>query len=118
RCDAALPCDLPDVLDSSPVLFASVDADSEPTPPLAKATEWVHVDLDLGDGLKTYTRDTNVMPQWAASSWYELRYTDPHNAERFCAKENEAYWMGPRPAEHGPDRPGGGAPYVGGPARA
>ena len=41
------------------------------------------------------------MPQWAGSSWYELRYTDPHNSERFCAKENEAYWMGPRPAEHG-----------------
>ena len=63
---------------------------------------------------KPYTRDTNVMPQWAASSWYELRYTDPHNSERFCAKENEAYWMGPRPAEHGPDDPGGVDLYVGG----
>src|SRR6202041_932701 len=69
---------------------------------------------DLGDGLKPYTRDTNVMPQWAGSSWYELRYTDPHNTERFCAKENEAYWMGPRPAEHGPDDPGGVDLYVGG----
>ena len=74
----------------------------------------MHVELDLGDGLKPYTRDTNVMPQWAGSSWYELRYTDPHNAERFCAKENEAYWMGPRPAEHGPDDPGGVDLYVGG----
>jgi leucyl-tRNA synthetase len=54
------------------------------------------------------------MPQWAASSWYELRYTDPHNSERFCAKENEAYWMGPRPEEHGPDDPGGVDLYVGG----
>ncbi len=54
------------------------------------------------------------MPQWAGSSWYELRYTDPHNSERFCAKENEAYWMGPRPAEHGPDDPGGVDLYVGG----
>jgi leucyl-tRNA synthetase len=81
---------------------------------LNKATDWVRVELDLGDGLKSYTRDTNVMPQWAGSSWYELRYTDPHNSERFCAKENEAYWMGPRPAEHGPEDPGGVDLYVGG----
>ena len=54
------------------------------------------------------------MPQWAGSSWYELRYTDPHNAEQLCAKENEAYWMGPRPAEHGPSDPGGVDLYVGG----
>jgi leucyl-tRNA synthetase len=112
--DAALPVELPDVSDYAPVSFDPDDADSEPSPPLAKATEWVHVDLDLGDGLKPYTRDTNVMPQWAGSSWYELRYTDPHNSERFCAKENEAYWMGPRPAEHGPQDPGGVDLYVGG----
>lgn len=112
--EAALPVELPDVPDYSPVLFDPDDAGSEPSPPLAKATEWVHVELDLGDGLKPYTRDTNVMPQWAGSSWYELRYTDPHNSERFCAKENEAYWMGPRPAEHGPDDPGGVDLYVGG----
>ncbi len=112
--EAALPVELPDVQDYSPVLFDPDDADSEPSPPLAKATEWVHVELDLGDGLKSYTRDTNVMPQWAGSSWYELRYADPHNAERFCAKENEAYWMGPRPDEHGPDDPGGVDLYVGG----
>ncbi len=112
--EAALPVELPDVPDYSPVLFDPDDADSEPSPPLAKATEWVHVELDLGDGLKPYSRDTNVMPQWAGSSWYELRYTDPHNSERFCDKENEAYWMGPRPAEHGPQDPGGVDLYVGG----
>lgn len=112
--DAALPVELPDVADYSPVLFDPDDADSEPSPPLAKATEWVHVELDLGDGLKPYSRDTNVMPQWAGSSWYELRYTDPHNSERFAALENEAYWMGPRPAEHGPQDPGGVDLYVGG----
>ncbi|AYE93492.1 leucine--tRNA ligase [Mycobacterium paragordonae] len=112
--EAALPVELPDVSDYAPVSFDPDDADSEPSPPLAKATEWVHVDLDLGDGLQPYTRDTNVMPQWAGSSWYELRYTDPHNSERFCAKENEAYWMGPRPDEHGPDDPGGVDMYVGG----
>lgn len=112
--EAALPVELPDVPDYSPVLFDPDDADSEPSPPLAKATDWVHVELDLGDGLQPYTRDTNVMPQWAGSSWYELRYTDPHNSERLCAKENEAYWMGPRPAEHGPQDPGGVDLYVGG----
>jgi len=112
--DAALPVELPDVPDYSPVLFDPDDAASEPSPPLGKATEWVNVELDLGDGLKPYTRDTNVMPQWAGSSWYELRYTDPYNAERFCGKENEAYWMGPRPAEHGPHDPGGVDLYVGG----
>ncbi|MCV7410381.1 leucine--tRNA ligase [Mycobacterium florentinum] len=112
--EAALPVELPDIADYSPVLFDPDDADSEPSPPLGKATDWVHVELDLGDGLKPYSRDTNVMPQWAGSSWYELRYTDPHNSERFCAKENEAYWMGPRPAEHGPQDPGGVDLYVGG----
>jgi leucyl-tRNA synthetase len=112
--EAALPVELPDVPDYSPVLFDPDDAGSEPSPPLAKATEWVHVELDLGDGLKPYSRDTNVMPQWAGSSWYELRYTDPHNSERFCDKKNEAYWMGPRPAEHGPQDPGGVDLYVGG----
>ncbi|MEH3139603.1 MAG: leucine--tRNA ligase [Mycobacterium kyogaense] len=109
-----LPVELPDVPDYSPVLFDPTDADSEPSPPLAKATDWVNVELDLGDGRKPYIRDTNVMPQWAGSSWYELRYTDPYNKEAMCAKENEAYWMGPRPAEHGAQDPGGVDLYVGG----
>jgi len=112
--ESMLPVELPDIEDYAPVSFEPEDADSEPSPPLNKADEWVHVELDLGDGLRSYTRDTNVMPQWAGSSWYELRYTDPHNAEQFCAKENEAYWMGPRPAEHGSNDPGGVDLYVGG----
>jgi leucyl-tRNA synthetase len=112
--DTLLPVELPDVPDYSPVLFDPDDASSEPSPPLAKAEDWVNVDLDLGDGLQHYARDTNVMPQWAGSSWYELRYADPNNSEEFCAKENEAYWMGPRPAEHGPGDPGGVDLYVGG----
>ena len=49
-----------------PCCFDPDDADSEPSPPLNKATDWVNV-VDLGDGLRTYTRDTNVMPQWAAA---------------------------------------------------
>lgn len=101
-----LPVELPDIADYSPVLFDQDDPDSEPSPPLNKAGEWVDLELDLGDGLQTYRRDTNVMPQWAGSSWYELRYADPHNPDQFCAKENEAYWMGPRPDEHGPRDPG------------
>jgi leucyl-tRNA synthetase len=112
--ESELPVVLPDIPDYSPVLLDPDDADTEPSPPLAKATDWVHVELDLGDGVRSYTRDTNVMPQWAGSSWYELRYADPHNSEQFCAKENEAYWMGPRPAEHGRNDPGGVDLYVGG----
>ncbi|MBU3750648.1 MAG: leucine--tRNA ligase [Mycobacterium sp.] len=112
--ESMLPVELPDIEDYSPVLFDPDSPDSEPSPPLNKANDWVHVELDLGDGLQTYTRDTNVMPQWAGSSWYELRYADPQNDEQFCAIENEAYWMGPRPAEHGPDDPGGVDLYVGG----
>ena len=112
--DSMLPVELPDVPDYSPVLFDPEDADSEPSPPLNKATDWVHVELDLGDGPRPYTRDTNVMPQWAGSSWYELRYADPHNPDQFCAKENEAYWMGPRPGEHGLADAGGVDLYVGG----
>ncbi len=112
--ESALPVELPDIPDYAAVQFDPDDADSEPSPPLGLATEWVHVELDLGDGLRSYTRDTNVMPQWAGSSWYELRYTDPYNKEELCAKENEAYWMGPRPAEHGPHDPGGVDLYVGG----
>lgn len=112
--DSMLPIELPEVADYAPVAFDPDDADSRPSPPLAKASEWVVVDLDLGDGLKSYTRDTNVMPQWAGSSWYQLRYIDPTNEETLCAKENEAYWMGPRPELHGPDDPGGLDLYVGG----
>ena len=112
--ESMLPVELPDIADYSPVIFDPDDPDSEPSPPLNKAEDWVHVDLDLGDGLRHYTRDTNVMPQWAGSSWYELRYADPHNGEQFCDIRNEAYWMGPRPAEYGPDDPGGVDLYVGG----
>lgn len=112
--ESMLPVELPEVRDFAPVTFDPDDADSEPSPPLAKATDWVNVTLDLGDGPKTYRRDTNVMPQWAGSSWYQLRYTDPTNTEAFCAPENERYWLGPRPAEHGANDPGGVDLYVGG----
>ncbi|MEU1983651.1 leucine--tRNA ligase [Nocardia sp. NPDC019395] len=112
--ESMLPVRLPELDDFAPVTFDPDDADSEPSPPLAKATDWVQVELDLGDGPRTYRRDTNVMPNWAGSSWYQLRYADPTNSEAFCAKENENYWLGPRRAEHGADDPGGVDLYVGG----
>ncbi|MEY1673046.1 leucine--tRNA ligase [Gordonia sp. ABKF26] len=112
--ESLLPVELPEVDDYAPVSFDPDDADSEPSPPLAKATDWMTVELDLGDGVQTYTRDANVMPQWAGSSWYQLRYIDPTNSETLCAKENEAYWMGPRPALHGANDPGGLDLYIGG----
>ncbi|QRP61998.1 leucine--tRNA ligase [Corynebacterium minutissimum] len=114
--ESMLPIELPEVEDYKPVSFDPDDAESSPQPPLAKAREWVEVELDLGlgDGPKTYYRDTNVMPQWAGSSWYQLRYIDPTNDEIFCDIENERYWTGPRPDEHGANDPGGVDLYVGG----
>ncbi|WP_297588846.1 leucine--tRNA ligase [uncultured Corynebacterium sp.] len=105
-----LPVELPDVEDYKPVSFDPDDADSEPSPPLAKAKDWVEVRMDLGEGERTYWRDTNVMPQWAGSSWYQLRYVDPTNDNAFCDLENERYWTGPR----GENDPGGVDLYVGG----
>ena len=114
--DEMLPVELPEVEDYQPVSFDPDDADSVPSPPLAKATDWLHVELDLNDGLgrRSFTRDANVMPQWAGSSWYQLRYIDPTNTDEMCALENERYWTGPRPEIHGADDPGGVDLYVGG----
>ena len=109
-----LPVELPDVVDYSPATFDPDDPNTEPAPPLAKARDWVEVELDLGDGPRRYVRDTNVMPQWAGSCWYQLRYIDPYNDEAMCDPLNEHYWMGPRPALHGGDDPGGLDLYVGG----
>ncbi|MFF5082755.1 leucine--tRNA ligase [Actinoplanes sp. NPDC000266] len=94
--DSMLPVVLPDVDDFSPRTFDPDDADSEPETPLSRKKDWVNVELDLGDGLKTYTRETNTMPQWAGSCWYELRYLDPENEKALVDPDNEAYWMGPR----------------------
>src|SRR5439155_18147913 len=72
------------------------DGTTLPEPPLARADDWVHVELDLGDGhgVQTYTRETNTMPQWAGSCWYYLRYLDPTNASALVDPEIERYWMG------------------------
>ncbi|MEV4755494.1 leucine--tRNA ligase [Micromonospora sp. NPDC049559] len=96
--ESMLPVELPEVDDFSPRTFDPNDADSEPETPLSRRKDWVEVELDLGDGPKRYTRETNVMPQWAGSCWYELRYLDPANPDRFVDPDNERYWMGPRSA--------------------
>ncbi|WP_152362540.1 leucine--tRNA ligase [Microlunatus speluncae] len=109
-----LPVVLPEVDDYTPRTFDPDDAASEPSPPLSRAADWIEVELDLGDGPKVYRRDANVMPQWAGSSWYQLRYVDPTDAEQLCAPENERYWLGPQPGRHGADDPGGVDLYIGG----
>ncbi|MGO1325121.1 MAG: leucine--tRNA ligase [Brevibacterium aurantiacum] len=108
--DSMLPVELPEVDDFAPRTFAADDADSHPEPALGRNRDWVEVELDLGDGPQRYYRETNTMPNWAGSSWYQLRYADPHNSERLVDPENEQYWLGPRES-----KPRGGADlYVGG----
>ena len=108
--DSMLPLELPDTTDFAPRSFDPEDVDSEPEPPLGRLTDWVNVELDLGDGPKEYTRETSTMPNWAGSCWYELRYADPVNADRVVDPVIENYWMGPTL-----ERPLGGVQlYVGG----
>jgi leucyl-tRNA synthetase len=111
--DDQLPVVLPDTESFSPRTFDPDDEFSDPESPLDRLADWVHVTLDLGDGPQPYRRDTNVMPQWAGSCWYELRYLDPTNEQRFVDPDVERYWMGPR-TEVRPDHPGGVDLYVGG----
>jgi leucyl-tRNA synthetase len=94
--ESMLPVELPPLDDFAPKKHDINDANSEPETPLSRATEWVDVELDLGDGRKRYRRETNVMPQWAGSCWYEMRYLDPTNDKAFCDPEVERYWMGPQ----------------------
>jgi leucyl-tRNA synthetase len=91
--ESQLPVVLPELEDFAPVV--SEEEDAAPEPPLARATDWVEAELDIGDGPKRYRRETNTMPQWAGSCWYYLRYLDPRNTERFVDSEVERYWMNP-----------------------
>ena len=108
--DELLPVKLPELTDFKPQALDPNDETTDPMPPLARVTDWLKVELDLGDGKKTYRREVNVMPQWAGSCWYELRYLDPTNSERFVDAQVERYWMGPKHAGH----TGGVDLYVGG----
>ena len=69
-------------------------------PPLSKAKDWVRYS-------EKATRETNVMPQWAGSCWYYLRFCDPNDDRRFVGEQAERYWMGG-------EKPGGIDLYVGG----
>ena len=80
---------------SAPARSTRTTRASEPELPLSGWSGGPSVELDLGDGPKRYQRELNVMPQWAGSCWYELRYLDPTNENRFVDPEVERYWMGP-----------------------
>ena len=78
-----LPLTLPQVPDYRP----NDNGDS----PLANATDWVNTTCPKC-GAKA-RRETDVMPNWAGSSWYFLRYCDPHNDKEFASQEALKYWM-------------------------
>ncbi|MFC1409849.1 leucine--tRNA ligase [Streptacidiphilus sp. N1-12] len=110
--ESMLPVELPEIDDYSPRTFDPDDADTSPETPLSRNEDWVGVELDLGDGrgVRSYRRETNTMPNWAGSCWYELRYVDPDNSAQVVDPVNESYWMGPTAV-----KPAGGADlYVGG----
>ncbi|NGO84506.1 leucine--tRNA ligase [Streptomyces sp. 196(2019)] len=96
--ESMLPLELPEVEDYAPRTFDPEDASAQPETPLSRNADWVNVTLDLGDGSgpKKYRRETNTMPNWAGSCWYELRYLDPNNERQLVDPEIEQYWMGPR----------------------
>ncbi|HHT65104.1 MAG TPA: leucine--tRNA ligase [Clostridiales bacterium] len=76
-----------------PLMLPEVES-YEPTDtgesPLANMTEWVNTTCPECGGKAQ--RETDTMPQWAGSSWYFLRYTDPHNQEALASRENLEYW--------------------------
>jgi leucyl-tRNA synthetase len=88
-----LPVELPELTNYEPEVSEDPEDMTVPQPPLARAQEWVSVELDLGDGIRRYRRETNTMPQWAGSCWYYLRYLDPHNDRAMVDPEIERYWM-------------------------
>jgi leucyl-tRNA synthetase len=96
--DAMLPVELPEISDFEPA--TSDDPDALPEPPLARAGDWVEVELTLdgpawagyGRGKQAYLRETNTMPQWAGSCWYYLRYLDPTNEDAMVDPAVERAW--------------------------
>ncbi|KNF09209.1 leucine--tRNA ligase LeuS [Gottschalkia purinilytica] len=77
-----------------PLMLPEVES-YEPTDngesPLANITDWVKTTCPKCGG--DAERETDTMPQWAGSSWYFLRYTDPHNDKELASKENLDYWI-------------------------
>lgn len=80
--ESELPLRLPEITDFEP----GENGES----PLARHTEWVNTTCPCCGG--PATRETDTMPQWAGSSWYFLRYMDPHNNDALASKEALAYW--------------------------
>ena len=83
-------------LDESQLPLTLPEVDSyEPTEngesPLAKMEDWINTTCPHCGG--PARRETDTMPQWAGSSWYFLRYCDPHNKEALASKEALDYWM-------------------------
>jgi len=80
--------------DQLPLLLPEVES-YEPTDtgesPLAKIEDWVNTTCPACGG--PGKRETDTMPQWAGSSWYFLRYVDPHNNKEIASRENMEYWM-------------------------
>ena len=114
--ESMLPVPLPEMEDYAPRVLAD-DDESVPEPPLGRATDWatVALDLDRGDGVRSYRRELNTMPQWAGSCWYYLRYLDPDNEDSLCDPEVERYWMtGAHRDPVAPPKVGGVDLYVGG----
>jgi leucyl-tRNA synthetase len=111
--ESMLPVELPDIDDFAPRILEDDDT-ALPEPPLARAEDWVQVELDLGDGPRVYRRETNTMPQWAGSCWYYLRYLDPTNTDALVDPGIERYWMvgGNRPEQGGTDLYVGGAEHA------
>jgi leucyl-tRNA synthetase len=105
--DSMLPVELPPTTDFRPQATGSDD----PRPPLSRAPGFEMAELDLGDGLRSYRRETNTMPQWAGSCWYYLRYLDPRNDRAFVDPEVERFWMA---GDGGSGRVGGVDLYIGG----
>jgi leucyl-tRNA synthetase len=115
--DSELPVRLPELSDFKPQALDPNDEVSDPIPPLARRADWVRTEMDVVDPITgsrqmgaTVRREINVMPQWAGSCWYELRYLDPTNEQAFVDPEVERYWMGPTREGH----TGGVDLYVGG----
>ena len=86
--ESALPLMLPEVDKFLPTESGE--------PPLARAKDWTYSPpLSPGEGpgvRESYPLETTTMPGWAGSSWYFLRYMDPHNADRFASQQAVDYW--------------------------
>ena len=80
-----------DELPLLPPVMEEFKPSSDGSGPLSKVRGWVEI-TDPKTGKKAF-RETNIMPQWAGSCWYYLRFCDPHNATEAWSKEAEGYWM-------------------------